>query len=194
MKKKHIKKVFLITGGSEETRYQKYLEIITQTPLFHSCFNKENERVVLLCFKYSALKGMTFDKAKKMAGQAVIDPTDEINFNKTPSFGVIDVSCLERPDRVFFPDPLPADLYQRHLYGTTSGETTAAIHVKLGIPCPESPEKTVLPEIKKAEESLFNKKRNYSGTVFSGKKRRTPADLPLLQSVCAPSNNAKHRG
>lgn len=88
-----VKKSFLITGGTLEERREKYLQLIRSDRFnMYADYQGENEIAVIFSTEHSDFKGMTFDKAKKLAGAAKLGWDFSTTSFSGLQFGVIDLS------------------------------------------------------------------------------------------------------
>lgn len=96
--KRTVSKAFLIKGGTQETRHEKYLMLIKAEPfLMYGIYSGENELVVIFSKEYSDFDEMTFQEAKKLAGEMILGlDFEETTFGKQPRFGIVDLTELNQ--------------------------------------------------------------------------------------------------
>ena len=78
-----VAKAFLIKGGDEESREKKYRELIRGDEFYmYGAYREKDELDVIFVANHDDYKGMTFEKAKQLAG------TNDLGSDfKTSTFG-----------------------------------------------------------------------------------------------------------
>lgn len=94
--KKLPQKSFLIKGGTEENRELRLRKLIHEDVfLMYASYKSQNEIAVIFSDKHSDFKGMTFEKAKAIAGDISLGSKFKTETFSTCQYGVIDVSEWE---------------------------------------------------------------------------------------------------
>ncbi|MFT3742284.1 MAG: hypothetical protein QM752_06420 [Gammaproteobacteria bacterium] len=89
-------KAFLITGGTQESRNEKYKELFNVDPLsMCSTYEKEDELAVFFSSKHEDFEGMTFEKTKKLAGSSVLSSNFLTIHSRGPKSGIINLPFPE---------------------------------------------------------------------------------------------------
>lgn len=89
-----VSKAFLITGGTEEKRREKYIQLCTDEQfLMYASYKGENELAVIFSCHHSDFEGMNFEEAKKIAGSQELGCNIRIGtFDYEHRFGLINVT------------------------------------------------------------------------------------------------------
>lgn len=94
-KERHVSKAFLITGGNEKTRQQKYKELCEYSEhyeyLMYSHHKGDNELAVIFSVRLDDFESMTFQEAKALAGSSQLG-LYPVELKNKPRFGVINVT------------------------------------------------------------------------------------------------------
>ncbi len=95
--KRKVSKAFLITGGTEETRQEKFEELYSGDGyLMYADYKGENELAVIFSAHHSDFEGMTFEEAKKLAGLEELGHDYRTStFGREQRFGVINITGSE---------------------------------------------------------------------------------------------------
>jgi len=82
-KTRTVHKAYLITGGTKQARREKYLELVQRESLcMHSDYEGTDELAVVFSTKPEDFKGLKFEEAKKLAGNALLGS----EFNNTYTY------------------------------------------------------------------------------------------------------------
>lgn len=96
---RNVVKAFLITGGSEFDREHK-CEQLADTCLYPmwGSYKSANEIAVIFSYDSDDFKGMTFEEAKKLAGNETLESIycEAVKSSHQPCFGVIEVNDLRQ--------------------------------------------------------------------------------------------------
>ena len=96
-----VSKAFLITGGTKKERSDRATVLHQiESSLMYANYEGKEELAVIFSAHHADFEGMTFEKAKKLAGSNELDCSE---FGREQCFGIID---LEKPFVLFPNAPL----------------------------------------------------------------------------------------
>lgn len=88
-----VTRVYLITGGCENTRQAKITQLMrNDKSLLRDIYTSENETAIVFSYNQRDFKEMTFQKAKKLAGSLKLNADFSIDTSKQndePKYGTI---------------------------------------------------------------------------------------------------------
>lgn len=91
--KRKVAMAYLIKGGTADERTKIENKLLDSERFYlHGSYHKKNELVVIFSTYHSDFIGMTFDEAKKIAGNSILACEDIDYFGRNPPFAVIDIN------------------------------------------------------------------------------------------------------